>query len=648
MPLDRTRPTASGKSARLQKWGDADDANEFDGFGGECEDFLAQLNETGGELLSPVDEFETLKMPTSVRGISPSASEIVPRALAKVSKEPSKGYSRFVENDEDDDEISFGEEVEFDALRGHINAFSGQEFKLLPGTASLTSPVRRRSLSDFSEDTDTDITEINDEDFEEIDDIFGKEESGIYSSGGTRASKKLAGPGRAREILVQRRQQLEKQAQAEDDELYKRYKNTHNEQNGGPFIDQDIDEVNTLKLKDLRLYGRQSSKQIKDPLENDATINYEYTKDDFESFEDGFVGDLPSIIRPDKLSHFHTKASGKNGPLLRKSSMPVFPRSLKASGPTKFKSTMDLVGAFEDKPSEHPVFNDNNKIIRKLDRMPSFHIKKSQPTRLPSHEDLLDYNMELRKKQLLEKYMEISQKQFQLRSSPTKKSSSNKLLDKPARKGVGIVKYLNNKSTAPFMAGNKQMKFNLDSNKWEGNEHDLLRFDENKEDILLSKKQKQPSLITVDQFKHQSDPVKGNMVYDPENLRWVNKNALDEEQENVFDDLPDLVPNDIPQYAPGLPAPSRPNFVDRGVSTFTQRTILSTSNGSTVVNGGVAGEEFALNAKLMSKFEKEEMKIRKKTHHWFGPNESYHLSSRGTFDAEYLWEIRKMVIDNDT
>ncbi|KAM9899263.1 hypothetical protein OXX79_005830 [Metschnikowia pulcherrima] len=640
MPLDRSRPPAMGKNARLQKWGD--DEGEFAGeFGDAEDDFLAQLNDSNNELLSPADEFATIKLAPVARGISPSATDAVPRAAKEVREKKtvsSAGLARFVERD--DDELSFGEDVQIDNLRGH--AFSPNF--LSPGTGSLTSPVRRHSLSEFSESTDTDITEINDEDFEEIDDIFGKEESGIYSSGGTRASKKSTGPGRAREVLLQRKQQLEEEAKAEDDELFRRFK-SRDGQTGG-YFDMAADEVNTLKLKDLRLFT--SSKPHHDTLENDATINYEYTKDDFESFEDGFVGDLPSVIRQDKLSHFHTDAPAHGRPLSRKASMPVFPRSLKASGPTKFKSTMDLGHAFGESSSEHPLFNNKNKIIRKLDRMPSFHIKKSQaPPSLPhvsSKEDLLDYNMELHKKQLLEKYMEISEKQFQLRSSPKKKSSNRKLQDKPAKKGVGIVRYLNNKSTAPLMTGNDKMKFNPGSEKWEGNEHELLRFDDNNDDGLVGKRQKQPSLITVDQFRHQKKNVKSNMVYDAENLRWVNKDALDEQQENVFDDLPDLVPNDIPRYNPSAQPPSRLAAAGRGVSAITQRTVSTASSASTA--NSAAGEEFALSTKLMAKFEKEEQKIRKKTHHWFGANESYHLHGRGHFDADYYWEIRKMVMDN--
>ena len=72
--------------------------------------------------------------------------------------------------------------------------------------------------------------------------------------------------------------------------------------------------------------------------------------------------------------------------------------------------------------------------------------------------------------------------------------------------------------------------------------------------------------------------------------------------------------------------------------------MLTASTASTA--NSAAGEEFALSTKLMAKFEKEEQKIRKKTHHWFGANESYHLHGRGHFDADYYWEIRKMVMDN--
>ncbi|KAM9935301.1 hypothetical protein OXX80_005123 [Metschnikowia pulcherrima] len=49
-------------------------------------------------------------------------------------------------------------------------------------------------------------------------------------------------------------------------------------------------------------------------------------------------------------------------------------------------------------------------------------------------QDLLDYNIKLHQESLLEKYMKISEKQFQLGSSPKKKFSNRKLREKPASK----------------------------------------------------------------------------------------------------------------------------------------------------------------------------------------------------------------------
>ena len=89
------------------------------------------------------------------------------------------------------------------------------------------------------------------------------------------------------------------------------------------------------------------------------------------------------------------------------------------------------------------------------------------------------------------------------------------------------------------------------------------------DDGLVGKKQQQPSLITVDQFRHQKQNAKSNMVYGAQNSRWVNMDALDEQQENVLDDLPDLVPKDIPRYNPSAPPPSRHAAAGRGLSAIT-------------------------------------------------------------------------------
>lgn len=605
MSRERIRSAPGSKIARLKQWGED-----------ENEDFLSQLDEI--DEIPPIDELRTLKL----NDASPAAAGLNP-PVAHFATKPTispRMFMKYVEKE--DDEISFGNDYDpnaFDMDKVKLNqrkqAVMSRDPKLLPGTLSSASPLRRRSLSDYSEDTDTDITELNDEDFEELDDIFGKEESGLYSSGGTN-NVGLENASRASEALNKKRQQLQKEAEIEDHEMYMRYRKHYG------------DEVNTLKLKDLKNYTL-NAKLNKDPLENDHTVNYEYTRDDFETFEDGFEADLPLKLEPSRLRQFQSR----KGTLSHKASLPSFPNSLKPSKPTKFKSTMDLASHLHNK-DEHPIFNNSNKIIRKLDRMPSFHIKRERVvsnSSQPDSDDLLDRDMEIRKKHLLEKYMEISEQQKKLRNSP-------KRTQKPSRKGVGLVKYLNDKTSVPSTAANESMKFNPVSKRWEGNEHDLLRFEEG-----LVEPKKQPSLITLTDFRNHNK-IKGSMMYDPENMRWVNLDKVAEEGDAVFDDLPDLVPNDIPQYL--MRKPSRPVLNERGVSAFTQRTVLAVSSDRSSSKSG-PGDEFQISAKLCARFEKEEQKIKKKTHHWFGPNEHYRVEHAKPFHPEYFWEIRKMVMDND-
>lgn len=582
-----------------------------------AEDFLAHLDNT-----DPALETLTLGRPQPPAYASTAGPGAAPKPAQRM---PGINPLFFEETGPDHD---FGQG--FDDLLGLPS--SGKPSTIKPLPASMVSPARRRSLSEFSEATDTDITELNDDDFDGIDDvfgkeddIFGKEESGIYSLGGSRASQANT---KARHALERNRKQLQEAADAEDREMYRRYRA---QMEAGPASGS----TNTLRLRDLRQLqqaqrhdGSPPGAKHRDSLSADRTVNYEYTKDDFENFEDGFA-DLD--IQPACLRPFQAK-------LPRKASMPVFPKLLKAQKP-RFKSTMDLgllkrdshtdyrMGSFRSarnaddahRPGlsvlsedlQHPRFNDHNDLVRKLARMPSFQ-------REPLSDDVLDYNMEMKKKQLLEKFMEITEKQIQLRSSPRKTTARQAPRPQKPRKGVGLVKYLNLAgSGAP--ATDDKMHFNPALKVWEGNDHDLLRFEERAE-------HKQPSLITLADFKQQSRSGRGasNMQYDPDNLKWVNL----EKEDDVFGDLPDLEPNDVPRY------------VDRGVSTFTQRTTLTSTTASS------GGDEFQLTPRLLDKFEKEEAKIRKKTHHWFAPNETYHVHRGREHTREYLWDIRKMVMDS--
>lgn len=607
MAKDRISSMRSSKFAKLQKWNEEEERKDGD--------FLSELD---NDDLFPVDELQTLRISdTQIPNPTPP--------IRNKKSRPSLSPGMFMQyTEKQDEELSFDEDVEdrlnVENLRLNQmkHAYPDLDHKFLP--ANTSSPIRRRSLSDYSEDTETDITELNDEDFEEIDDIFGKEESGIYSSGGKDSHRGEF--SKASEILAKKKVQLQKEADYEDEELVQRYKGHHG------------DEVNTLKLKDLQRFQQESNLE-KDALENERTVNYEYTRDDFESFEDGFEPNSPGKIEPERLRQFQTSATDGRR-IQHKVSMPVFPNSLKPSKQSKFKSTMDLAGILEK--NDHPVFNNSNKLIRKLDRMPSFHSRKGLQAALEDDE-ALDYNMELKKQELLEKYMEITEKQKQIRSSPKKKLSSMKSIG-PSKRGVGLVRYLNDKSAVPAVSPSVKMKFNAKSKRWEGNDHELLRFDEEEH----PSSRKQPSLITLKEFDKRGDTFKGHMKFDAENLRWINLDERDEVENDVFDDLPDLVPNDIPNYKTAAK-----NFLsDRGVSTFTQRTVLSVSSDRSSALSATAGDEFVLGDKLLAKFQREELKVRKKTHHWFGSNEHYRTDRQKPFESEYFWEIRKMVMDNDS
>lgn len=611
MSRHRIAAKKNPKLAILLRWNEGEDDVNFD-------DNLDYPDD--GDDLFPINEVRTLK-------ISPGpAADFTPPVLEL--PRPSLSPNILMKYAEDgDDELNFSDDAQHDRLNMQNlklnqarHARHALDYKVLPATLSTSSPVRRRSLSDYSEDTQTDITELNEEDFEELDDIFGKEESGIYSSGGKGSQR--ADTSRAGEQLSRKKKQLQMEAEIEDQELYQRYKKHYG------------DEVNTLKLKDLHRFQLEAVLD-RDALENERTVNYEYTRDDFESFEDGFDLNLPTKIEPSKLRQFQSSAP-ESRRIQHKMSMPVFPNSLKTSKQSKFRSTMDLAGSLKN---EHPVFNNSNKLIRKLDRMPLFHNRKELDTVLDQQDEQLNYNMEKTKKELLEKYMEITEKQKQMKASPRKKMGNLKSSG-ASRNGVGLVRYLNDKSLAPIVSGNANMKFNPRTKQWEGNDHDLMRFDEQIQEGVA---RKQPSLITSKDFDKRADTIKGTMKYDADNLRWINLDETDENDNDVFNDLPDLEPNDIPHYR----VPTKTFLGGRGVSAFTQRTVLSVSSDRSSALSVSAGDEFQLGAKLIARFQKEEAKIRKKTHHWFGPHEHFRVERQKLFSSEYFWDIRKMVMEDD-
>lgn len=596
---------------------------------------LASLREQSDEELD-FDNVDTptikTRAPDDIFGLEENIETL---KLSNLSKPPkpqfirpslSPGHLMKFQESDNDEEMSFAKDFDENDVfnERNIQAHPFLE-KNSPGTASNVSPGQRRSISDYSEGTNL-TSEMDEGDFEEIDDIFGKEESGIYSSGGR---SNQANASRASQVLLEKKKQLQRKAEAEEAEMYERY--NHQKRPEEPV-------VNSLKLRDMNHRNQNGQPGIdQDALENEKSVNYEYTKDDLEAFEDGFDLNGPLTFNKDKLLHFRS-STGTERQLLREMSMPNFPRSLKSMKPAKYKSTMDLAAVAND---GHPFFNNRNNIIRKLNRMPSFHNPNAEVHNAPQQannlQDSLDQDLELRKQMLLEKYMEITEKQKKLRTSPRKPRANDQEPVKagPRKKPVGLVKFLN-RDSVPATDSNGKMVYNAASKRWEGNEHDLMRFDDA---FDPTHPRKQPSLIRKQDFLPKEGKIKKNMRYDPENLRWVNLDKSDEE--NIFDDLPDLEPNDLPQYhTPEPPA-------NRGVSTFTQRTTLTTSSdrSSAVGRNNNVGQEFHLQPKLINRFEKEEARMKRKMHHWFAPHEHYKVDVPKNFTGDYFWEIRKMVVE---
>ncbi|KAI5955704.1 hypothetical protein KGF54_001206 [Candida jiufengensis] len=211
-------------------------------------------------------------------------------------------------------------------------------------------------------------------------------------------------------------------------------------------------------------------------------------------------------------------------------------------------------------------FNFNNKIKNRLDRIPSF------------------YNPPVEKDQVLQKFKE-----------PKTTTHHNKKFK--------------NYRTAQIVNSNS-MKFNKTLNKWEGNDEDLIRFDN------------KPSLITKREINNIPRKKQGNMFYDEENLKWIN---LEEEDEIL--DIPDLI-------EPKLQSPIR------GLSQYTQRTSSTATLPNAFGNNRLSPTRTTnhkLNQKLIEKFVKEEQKIDRKINHWF--------IDSNEIKTDYYWEIRKMVME---
>ncbi|KAG7662597.1 BFA1 [[Candida] subhashii] len=496
----------------------------------------------------------------------------------------------------------------------------------LPNSGSTSSGKRitREYLSEYSEENDTDVTsEFTDNDFDGWD-LLTKNEEGQGDQ--TSIYQKM------NQHLIARKVQQQKEAEIEQEELRKLWMAKKKQE-------QDyMDPNQTIKLQDFSAYQdnklTNENLSLFDLLENEKTVNYEYTRDEFDQFEDGLDDNFVEELQKRHAQRVHNINRNPKSSLRNKQSMPSIARTSKPSI-KRFQSTMEFAKQSGlDGIQEEPAFKYNDNLKRKLDRIPSFYNTQESE----------------KKTQLLNKYRD------NIKTNDSIHQQSHH------KRKMGVVKCLNNNRVTQnpsFPTPTKNMTFNYSQNRWEGNEEELMRFEN------LSK----PALITTREFEEPvlrlAIPTKGegthNMAYDKERLCWVN---LDGEDDAIFHDIPDLIEakpyklnappqtvNNSAQSIMKLASQQHMNSptIRRGASQFTQRTTSNISTGDVDGRLGqrVANDddhnEFKLSKKLIEKFVKEDSRIERKTRHWFNNN-----STRNSgFNRDYYWEIRKMVIENE-
>lgn len=192
------------------------------------------------------------------------------------------------------------------------------------------------------------------------------------------------------------------------------------------------------------------------------------------------------------------------------------------------------------------------------------------------------------------------------------------------------------------MAGISSMRLNKERQVWEGNEIDLARFE-------------QPHLIPKHSADTQIAATESHMVFDSVNMRW---NNTKHDEEDVFSDIPDLTDDRHNLWRPAssykLAAP--PKSV--GFTMLTANDVLplkpKRKDGGTIRRSAsratFSGLEFDVSEDLLRRFEKEETKIAKKVNNWFPVGEVYDYrmvnDEATTFQRDYYWEIRKLVLDS--
>ncbi|KAF5094740.1 hypothetical protein D0Z00_003405 [Geotrichum galactomycetum] len=252
----------------------------------------------------------------------------------------------------------------------------------------------------------------------------------------------------------------------------------------------------------------------------------------------------------------------------------------------------------------------------------------------------------------LEAYMEKPLKQRQTRANKATRLGKSAIpTHHKTPSKLGLIQRLGSPVVVKGYSGN--MRFNLETCIWEGNNEDLKRFDS------ASGKKTQPGLIAY--ISNKGIQIVGDMVFDPAKMKWINLNSDTEQDSDPFEGMDDLdvtignVAVHFSNASPGRnisissiaqqqPQPQRMYRAIGGTRNYTDMSSTTTlSNASSLANSTAStsdeyavGREFDLGLDVLKKFKHEEIRWERKVQGWFPPDEQ--------FNREYLGEIRSMVM----
>jgi len=261
------------------------------------------------------------------------------------------------------------------------------------------------------------------------------------------------------------------------------------------------------------------------------------------------------------------------------------------------------------------------------------------------------------KRKPLEAYMEKPVKPRHTRpSKPTRLGKSAPQVHNKTPSKLGLIQRLGSPVVVKGYSGN--MRFNLETCIWEGNNEDLKRFDS------ASGKKTQPGLIAY--ISNKGIQIVGDMVFDPAKMKWINLKSDTEQDSDPFEGMDDLdvtignvavhFSNTSPgrnisinsvahqQHQQQQQSQRMYRAAGGGTRNYTDMSSTTTlSNASSLANSTAStsdeyavGREFELGFDALKRFKHEEARWERKVQGWFPPDEH--------FNREYLGEIRSMVM----